>query len=51
MHDKELQEKVGGLRGHIQTLEKVKTTRQKNCSQIKHGRNLVILYAKNFLMQ
>jgi hypothetical protein len=31
VHDKELQEKVGGLRGQFQTLEKVKTTRQKIC--------------------
>ncbi len=51
MQDKGLQEKVGGLRGQIQTFEKVKTIWQKIHSQIKHGNNLVIIYPKNFSMQ
>jgi len=50
VHDKELQEKVGGLKGQIQTFEKVKTIGQKIHSWIKHGNNLVIIYPKNFSM-
>jgi hypothetical protein len=50
VHGKELQEKVGGLRGQIQTFEKVKTIGQKIHSWIKHGNNLVIIYPKNFSM-
>jgi len=51
VHDKELQEKVGGLKGQIQTFEKVKTTWQEICSRIKDGSNLVIIYPKDFSMQ